>query len=681
MNENLNYLSAFDTLLKAWNEDKISTETLLKAKTAINGRISSLPVNSPFSFGDTEHGSLSVNDLMDAIADNSGFTNYCDAIVQNDKGKLLIVQRSSSDDFQPGVWTFPGGKAEQGEFLRDSVKRELLEETGLYSKNCNYSTLYRNPDGSFSHYFWCYVEDCDSIILEAEEHQRYAWISLDELDNFDFMFDLKERIKAIFNVPFKGKYLTEQELSALAQVDIKKAHTETSIETSYSKGCLMLDTNWIDQAGNNRWDEILMMINPDDIYSEPGFGKEYDPHITVLYGFKLPEVTPEHIERLLPEGAVSFRIVDVSYFESDQYDVLKFGIDSPQLHELNALYRSLPHENKFIDYKPHLTIAYLKKGRTERYIPVLKKWVNYAFQSSKFDYSFNDENGSKTKKHWDVKGFESINDDKRDEILKSQQYQVGQISQKTGLKKVGPGKWIDPKTGKEVKTDENGHPQGGNAKPADISKHSDKDLAEYAKNSSEADLQAVVKESNNPRLREAAHQELDRREKEEAPQEDKKEKEKQEAKSKDEKKDAYDSLSSDELRDLWDKAHERKDSQQQKFLEKKIQAADKKESEQKRKEEDVAQGFNTPKKMAEYVSKNFDKILKEGQFSYYKDGKWTKMQFQTNGDNFMFTKTTNRKISKSDPYASKETMISTLSKELSTALKSDSSINVEEILK
>jgi hypothetical protein len=80
----------------------------------------------------------------------------------------------------------------------------------------------------------------------------------------------------------------------------------------------------------------------------------------------------------------------------------------------------------------------------------------------------------------------------------SKTYEVGQISQTTGLKKVAPGKWIDPKTGKEVKTDENGSIQGAKKEPIDVSKMSDKELLEYAKNSSEADLQKVIKESNNP---------------------------------------------------------------------------------------------------------------------------------------------------------------------------------------
>jgi 8-oxo-dGTP diphosphatase len=45
------------------------------------------------------------------------------------EGKLLMVQRGKEP--LRGWWSLPGGAIELGEALRDALRRELLEETGL----------------------------------------------------------------------------------------------------------------------------------------------------------------------------------------------------------------------------------------------------------------------------------------------------------------------------------------------------------------------------------------------------------------------------------------------------------------------------------------------------------------------------------------------------------------------
>lgn len=101
-------------------------------------------------------------------------------------------------------------------------------------------------------------------------------------------------------------------------------------------------------------------------------------------------------------------------------------------------------------------------------------------------------------------------------LSKGRQYQIGEISQTTGLKKVAPGKWVDPKTGKEVKSNEE-ETQGkrGTEQSTGGSKYTPEQLAEHAKNASLQDLEKTIKESPDENLRKVAHQELDRRKKEE----------------------------------------------------------------------------------------------------------------------------------------------------------------------
>ncbi|MFF1376297.1 NUDIX hydrolase [Streptomyces sp. NPDC058308] len=47
------------------------------------------------------------------------------------RGRVLLVRRSETERFLPGVWGVPCGKLEPDESPRDGVLRELKEETGL----------------------------------------------------------------------------------------------------------------------------------------------------------------------------------------------------------------------------------------------------------------------------------------------------------------------------------------------------------------------------------------------------------------------------------------------------------------------------------------------------------------------------------------------------------------------
>ena len=51
--------------------------------------------------------------------------------ILKDDNELLIVKRSENDDLYPGAWEFPGGHLENGETLKEGLKRELLEEIGF----------------------------------------------------------------------------------------------------------------------------------------------------------------------------------------------------------------------------------------------------------------------------------------------------------------------------------------------------------------------------------------------------------------------------------------------------------------------------------------------------------------------------------------------------------------------
>lgn len=94
---------------------------------------------------------------------------------------------------------------------------------------------------------------------------------------------------------------------------------------------------------------------------------ETEPHVTVLYGLTKHEADPV-AQTIAGHGPVTVTLGKMLLFESDDYDVLKIDVESPELRALNAKISKLPNENSFPDYKPHMTIAYLKKGEGEKYV-------------------------------------------------------------------------------------------------------------------------------------------------------------------------------------------------------------------------------------------------------------------------------------------------------------------------
>jgi len=64
------------------------------------------------------------------------FTLGCGAIIEK-KGKILLQHRTDEDN-----WCIPGGVMEMGEKFEETVRREVLEETGLELRNLTLFGIY-----------------------------------------------------------------------------------------------------------------------------------------------------------------------------------------------------------------------------------------------------------------------------------------------------------------------------------------------------------------------------------------------------------------------------------------------------------------------------------------------------------------------------------------------------------
>jgi len=134
----------------------------------------------------------------------------------------------------------------------------------------------------------------------------------------------------------------------------------------YEYGCVMVDFNFVN------WTDLLESIDPSDVYKVEGknYGLQPRPHLTLLYGIH-DTVSDEEILNCFEgftEDDFKVQIDGVSIFENPEFDVIKLGVSlTPKLKEINERLSELPNSNQF-PYKPHITLAYVKKGLGKKYV-------------------------------------------------------------------------------------------------------------------------------------------------------------------------------------------------------------------------------------------------------------------------------------------------------------------------
>jgi len=161
----------------------------------------------------------------------------------------------------------------------------------------------------------------------------------------------------------------------------------------YSSLLVELPEEIADNAISWGWDHVpneSVFLDPKD----PGFGREDDPHITLIYGIhtdNLKEVSDLFTE----EKEFECKLGKIDLFtKSDKFDVLILGVECEELHRLNRkMRRSLEATESYPVYVPHVTICYMRKGEGRQYIG------NDAFVNEKFTINkifFSSKTGEKT---------------------------------------------------------------------------------------------------------------------------------------------------------------------------------------------------------------------------------------------------------------------------------------------
>jgi 8-oxo-dGTP pyrophosphatase MutT (NUDIX family) len=136
------------------------------------------------------------------IAGNASLAPAANAAVLDDRGRLLLVQRSST-----GKWQLPGGHMEVGESIEEACIRETREEIGLKVEPVHLVGVYSSPreiteypDGTRNQgvtlLFRCEIRDGEQ--RPGEESSDSGWFTEDEIESLPLMGDQPQRIADIF---------------------------------------------------------------------------------------------------------------------------------------------------------------------------------------------------------------------------------------------------------------------------------------------------------------------------------------------------------------------------------------------------------------------------------------------------------------------------------------------------
>lgn len=102
----------------------------------------------------------------------------------------------------------------------------------------------------------------------------------------------------------------------------------------------------------------------------PEHGREEQPHVTVKFG--LHGNDPEEVRKIIEnEPPIKLTLGKIKVFkgvENGTADAVVVDVDSPDLHRINkAIADALPTTDTHPEYKPHLTLAYVKPGLGQKY--------------------------------------------------------------------------------------------------------------------------------------------------------------------------------------------------------------------------------------------------------------------------------------------------------------------------
>lgn len=109
------------------------------------------------------------------------------AVVENEKGEVLLMQRGPEARNHSEKWENAGGRVEDGEDILIGLKREIKEELGVEIKivEALFSELSRNEKGEYAAYVFKAVALNEPQIMEPKKCSAIKWVAKEDLASYD----------------------------------------------------------------------------------------------------------------------------------------------------------------------------------------------------------------------------------------------------------------------------------------------------------------------------------------------------------------------------------------------------------------------------------------------------------------------------------------------------------------
>ncbi len=121
------------------------------------------------------------------------------AVIQDEAGRVLLVQRGATAPTFPGCWGVVTGFVDAGETPAGAVGREIVEELGAVGRIVRAGAPFTVDIGPFIVRAWpflCTLEAGSTIHLQ-EENQRYEWVALADVFSRPLIPQLDQDFRAL----------------------------------------------------------------------------------------------------------------------------------------------------------------------------------------------------------------------------------------------------------------------------------------------------------------------------------------------------------------------------------------------------------------------------------------------------------------------------------------------------